>query len=349
MNLESQHSTLNTQHSTLNTVEIPKNNAFNALRLFFALVVVLYHCIGHYRTLNEFESIIFDGHIAVCAFFIISGFWITKSYFSSASLKNFYIKRIKKILPMYYLSILLFSIVCFFVSNLSIKEYFNSEYVKYLFCNAIFLNFLHKNLPGCFFGDAVNGALWTIKIEIGFYLILPLIMHFWEKIKTRRMKNLYLTILYTLSILYSIGIAYLSRKIKIPTQLVNQLPTFIAHFISGMVIYLNWDIIFPKLNKIILPFIIIFILHYFTKTEIFLPISLAFIIVFLALRLKFLFNIGKNIDFSWGLYLFHFPLMQILYFSGISKLSPTIYLVSVISIAFVITYVVEVFFQRKIK
>ena len=37
---------------------------------------------------------------------------------------------------------------------------------------------MHPTLPGCF-GDrfvAVNGSLWTIKIEIAFYILLPLLI-----------------------------------------------------------------------------------------------------------------------------------------------------------------------------
>lgn len=332
-----------------NAIDIPKDNAFNAIRLFFALDVIFTHCIGRYRALRGFESIILNGHISVCAFFIISGFWITKSYLSSPTVKTFYIKRIKKILPMYYLSILVFSIICFFVSDLSAKEYFNIEYAKYIFFNAIFLNFLHKDLPGCFAGDAVNGALWTIKIEIGFYLILPLIMYFWKKIKTTKMKNIYLIILYALSILYNLIMTYFSDIIGLPSQLANQLPGFIAYFVSGMLIYLNWNILITKLNILFIPSFILFIIHYVTKTEILLPITFAVIIIFLAMRLKIFSNIGKQIDFSWGLYLFHFPIMQILHFSGVSMLSPAIYIVSVLGIAFLFTYIAEVFLQKRIK
>ena len=74
-----------------------------------------------------------------------------------------------------------------FAGELSIKEFFtNAETWKYLFWNCIFLNFMHPSLPGCFDGKfaAVNGALWTIKIEIAFYVVLPILIWFFKKMKS---------------------------------------------------------------------------------------------------------------------------------------------------------------------
>ena len=53
---------------------------------------------------------------------------------------------------------------------------------------------------------------------------------------------------------------------------------------------------------------------YYKKTEILFPFALAVIIVWASLLCKNLSCIGKEMDFSWGIYLFHFSLMQILYF-----------------------------------
>ena len=144
---------------------IPKENAFNAIRLFLCFVVVFMHSLGNVGISNKY---LLDGHMAVCGFFIISGFWITKSYFNSENLKVFFLKRIKKIFPMYYISVIGFSILCLCFSEMTPNDYFGLKYFKYLFWNCIFLNFMHPSLPGCFNGSAVNGALWTIKIEIGF-------------------------------------------------------------------------------------------------------------------------------------------------------------------------------------
>lgn len=46
------------------------------------------------------------------------------------------------------------------------------EVFKYVAANLVFLNFTHPNLPGLFESNslqAINGALWTLKIEVMFY------------------------------------------------------------------------------------------------------------------------------------------------------------------------------------
>ncbi|MGP1587109.1 MAG: acyltransferase family protein [Treponemataceae bacterium] len=325
--------------------DIPNKNAFNAVRLFLCMIVIFMHCLNKVEIYNRF---LLDGYTAVCGFFVISGFWISKSYLCSKNIKTFFIKRIKKIFPMYYISLIGFSLLCVYFSDLQVKEYFCKEYLEYLFWNAIFLNFVHPNLPGCFNSQAVNGALWTIKVEIGFYLIAPIIITVWEKIKTTKCKNIFLTLLYLFSILYKVILKNFAEKWNLPLQLEHQLPAFISCFVSGMLIFFNLNFFLKVKNFIILPCIAIFALHYFTNTEFFLPISLAVIIVFSSLTFKSLSTIGKEIDFSWGMYLFHFPLMQILYFSGNAKNIPA-YTSSVIGIAFCLTFVTEKYIQKRIK
>jgi peptidoglycan/LPS O-acetylase OafA/YrhL len=325
---------------------IQKENAFNAIRLLFCIVVIFMHCLNKCNIENRY---LLDGHVAVCGFFIISGFWVSKSYFSSKDIKDFFIKRAKKILPMYYIAVVGFSLICAVFSNLQLKDFFGIDYLKYLFWNGMFLNFKHPSLPGCFNGEAINGALWTIKIEIGFYIILPVILYFWRRIKLNRSKNIYLATLYLLSILYNSILKRYSNQWHLPGQLEHQLPGFVSFFISGMLVLFNWKTFIQFKNWLIIPSITVYILHYFTNTEYVFPLALAIIIVYFSLLLKFLNRIGKDIDFSWGMYLFHFPLMQILYFNGRQYINVPIYISSVIGIAFMLTFIVEKYIQKRIK
>ena len=51
--------------------------------------------------------------------------------------------------------------------------------------NLIFLNFVHPTLPGVFEGNQlseVNGALWTLKIEVMFYAAVPLLAWAFRKL-----------------------------------------------------------------------------------------------------------------------------------------------------------------------
>ena len=325
---------------------IPRENAFNAIRLLLCLVVLFMHTLGVVGIVNPY---VLDGHMAVCGFFIMSGFWVTKSYFASENLKTFFLKRARKILPMYYISVIAFSLICLYFSDLPAKEYFCSDYFKYLFWNCIFLNFMHPSLPGCFAGGAVNGALWTIKIEIAFYLLLPLVLYFWKKMKGSVRKNIFLGILYVLSVLYNLLLKRYSERLSLPSQLEHQLPGFISFFVSGMFIFLNWNLFLKIKNWLVIPSVAVYVLHYITKTEILFPFALAVIIVWASLLCKNLSCIGSDMDFSWGIYLFHFPLMKILYFCVDGNVNIPVYVASVLGISFMLTFIAEKYIQGTLK
>ena len=334
------------QNDPFENPSIQNENAFNAIRFYLCMTVVTFHSLTNISIGNNNPFL--DGHLAVSGFFIISGFWITKSFLSSKDLKDFFSKRLKKILPMYYIAVIGFSILCLKYSTLSPKEYFGIEYWKYLFWNCIFLNFMHPSLPGCFDGAAVNGSLWTIKIEVGFYIILPLLMHIMKKLKTTMKKNIFLISIYILSVLYNVALHRLASKWNLPAQLEHQLPGLMSFFVSGMIIFLNWQYFIKYKNFLIIPSIVLFVLRYYTHTEFLFPIAFSIIITFLALSLKFLKSIGRPIDFSWGMYLFHFPVMQIIKYHGFSG-NALIYLFSVIGISFTLTFIIEKYIQKKIK
>ena len=168
----------NLQKALVSPVNVSKSNAFNFLRLVCCLVVIYEHCVV--LSGADFPCCGLRG-IAVNVFFILSGFWVTQSFLKSGSIKEYAIKRFKKILPQYLLVVIACAVGLSAFSVLPLREYFcNSVFYKYLAANIFTLNFIQPNLPGVFEGLAlngsVNGSLWTIKIEVGFYIFLPLIV-----------------------------------------------------------------------------------------------------------------------------------------------------------------------------
>jgi peptidoglycan/LPS O-acetylase OafA/YrhL len=156
-------------------IVVPEENAFNFLRLVCCLIVIYEHSV----VLSQSEKICLDFRgIAVNVFFILSGFWVTVSFLKSSSAKEFALKRCRKIFPQYFAVIIFSAIFLCTFSSLKISEYFfNADFFKYILANFSTLNFLHPSLPGVFenqvLNGSVNGSLWTIKIEIAFYVFLP--------------------------------------------------------------------------------------------------------------------------------------------------------------------------------
>ncbi len=73
-------------------------------------------------------------------------------------------------------------------SSLSASQYFGLGFWKYLGANLLFLNFLAPGLPGVFTSHlnyAEDGALWTLKIEVVFYLCVPIIYYLCHRFGTK--------------------------------------------------------------------------------------------------------------------------------------------------------------------
>ena len=190
--------------------EISKQNNFTLLRMLCCLIIIYEHSVflsnSSYINLNLCWY-------AVRVFFILSGFWVTFSLLRSKSLKEYALKRFKKIFPLYWTIVIGFALILSSVSSLSFYEYFkNIDFYKYLAANLSTLNFLCQSLPGVFEGlpleGAVNGALWTIKVEVGFYIILPFILFLINKFSKKFTENIEMNGLIILFIIFILSVTY---------------------------------------------------------------------------------------------------------------------------------------------
>ena len=296
-------------------MDINRKNNFDLIRLLAAIVVLIAHVASKsqypaFLTLTK----IFNSKVAVDSFFIISGFLIFRSFENSSSLKSYIQKRAKRILPAYVAVIVIFAFALYFVSSVSFREYFNIEFVKYIFFNLITLNFLQSTLPGVFVDNpqtaAVNDPLWTIKVEIMFYIVVPFIAYILHKTN----KVFAIAAIYLLSILYSAVVVQLTDLLspEMMIQLEQQLPGQIAFFISGAFLYYFYDRFKYNVTLLLPIATLIVIVHNLVAQVYFLyPLALAVIVIYFCLIFKCLGNFGKYGDFSYGIYIWHFPILQI--------------------------------------
>jgi peptidoglycan/LPS O-acetylase OafA/YrhL len=334
------------------TDAISRDNNINFLRLVLAWTVVIAHSSlsGHNYQFKK----LFDGEIAVCGFFIISGFLIIRSYWSSKSLKDYFIKRCRRLLPAYYFTIVLCMAGLSLLSTLSMDEYFKSpQLLKYFIANAFFMNFLQPSLPGVFSENnmaSVNGALWTIKLEIGFYIIVPIIAFILNKCKTKKRINVFLAVLFMSGYVYNFICLYLFRKFenKFIEELAHQLPGYIQYFAVGIFCVINYKLVKKYDKYLIIPAIGILALYYWIGNTYFLPIGLGIIIMFIGFGFSRLNNIGKNGDYSYGVYIFHFPVIQILVALGYFDLNKNVALIIMIATVFSMSYLSWHFLEKKI-
>ncbi|MDO5655588.1 MAG: acyltransferase [Flavobacteriaceae bacterium] len=294
----------------MHAFHINKNN-FDFIRFSLAFIVMIAHIavLVPGELYSEIQPY-FKSEIAIHAFFILSGFLVSKSLAHTLTLRKYFIKRIRRIVPAYTFVVIFFGILLSSVSQFSPTEYFSSaQFWKYMSVNLLYQNYLQPCLPGVFENTntmcAVNGALWTIKIEEAFYLLLPFLAFLNKKIFGK--KWLFYLLVYIASILFFniLNHAGLHRFAK-------QLPGSLCYFSGGIVAFHFFEKIIPNLKLLFLPAILIFLIEYFFSDFVILrPAALTVIVLFIAYHFSFLNRFGKYGDFTYGTYIFHFPIIQL--------------------------------------
>ncbi len=159
---------------------IKAKNNFDLLRAIFAIIVFIVHAdvLSTNSNLHSLVSLL-SSKLAVKSFFVVSGFLIFMSYQNSQNITSYFSKRIRRIYPAYLFVIIASVLLGAIFTMFSANEYWSITSLKYFLANLTFLNFLQPTLPGLFINNinpAVNGALWTLKIEVMFYIAVPLIV-----------------------------------------------------------------------------------------------------------------------------------------------------------------------------
>ena len=161
----------------------------DGLRFFSFFIVFLAHSFNADNSLiketNWYKIIkvrmFSDGDIGVSFFFVLSGFLISyllikeKEITNKIDIKFFYIRRILKIWPLYYL-VVIFGFLLFPV----LKAYFGqvpNETANPILCSTFLNNFdrMH-HAPDA----SVIAVLWSVAIEEQFYLVWPVLLYFTE-------------------------------------------------------------------------------------------------------------------------------------------------------------------------
>jgi peptidoglycan/LPS O-acetylase OafA/YrhL len=307
-----------------------KNN-FDLLRLALAMGV----CIAHAYLVSGFDGLewvarIISGTSLVKAFFVISGFLVFMSYEQAASIRSYAIKRMRRIYPAYLTIVILSALVLPVLTLDTMTGYFSVHWVKYVISNLTFLNFLQPTISGVFSSNldpTINGSLWTIKVEVMFYACVPLFVALF-----RRFSHLpVLLFFYCLSILYSSYFMGMSEATgsEFYRSLGRQLPGQLSYFMSGAFMYY----FMPSFKRhikwyVIVSFLVLLVDGVYALTF-FVPFALGTVVIFCGVSC-YLGNFGRFGDFSYGVYIVHFPIIQLLLHFNVLVKSPNYFLLLVV-------------------
>jgi peptidoglycan/LPS O-acetylase OafA/YrhL len=289
-----------------------EQNNFTLLRVLLALMVVL----GHAKLLSGTAWPGFPFNLAdaaVDSFFVVSGFLITGSYERCHGLWAFYVRRIFRLYPMYLFIVLAQAAVMLaLLPGGPFSE--PRATMRYLAANAVLANFLQYDIGGVLSGlrnSGINPSLWTLKIEIGFYLIVPLVY-----VAIRRWGWRVLAAIFLGSVAYSVLLRHSGD-----VRLARQLPGQMQFFVAGMALYLYGRGL--RVNPWVGALIAAAFLAAWTVVhdipDGIRPLIVAAFVHSVALSTP---PVRLRTDLSYSVYLLHGPLIQILILLGLFQDNP---------------------------
>jgi len=303
-------------------------NNMDAIRYVLAFAVVVEHF--NYLCGADIPFPI-PASTGVGGFFALSGFLIYRNFEKRPGLRHYIAARARRILPPYLFIVLLCAFLLAAVSSLPAARYFTDpQWWCYLVSNTLFLNFLEPSLPGVFEGPrfttaAVNGSLWTMKVEWCLYLSVPLVAALLRRLHRSPQESIWVfCAIITLSTGYSWLFAHLHRVSghEIYAILGRQVFGQLSFFYIGVLLYYRLDTLMHRKWTIMILLICgLAAMRLWPETGIFLsPPVLGTLVIWFSMVGNWGHLVSRHDNVSYDIYLFHFPLMQLAVMAGISRL-----------------------------
>jgi len=323
------------------------DNNFTLIR-FFAATMVLY---SHMFTLigEKFHPYakhfgLTLGIVGVDIFFFTSGFLVTASLLTRKDIFAFAWARFLRIYPALFFAVIVSILIGLYFTTLSMEDFFKHSLVHRFFIHNITLyGGITYFLPGGVFSEnirhGVNGSLWTLPWEIKMYMIL-FILGVFIYIKPKLLNKKTLVIIFSLIVFVFLSLLYVNRFYHFTTNVsITPALRFLPLFFMGSLLYIIKDkLILSTRFFLFLLFLIImsagnakfyYILHY---------LFIGYIILYLAYIPKGkIRNFNKFGDYSYGLYIYAFPIQQ-----SVIALNPNISGLNAFYISFAITLILSI-------
>jgi peptidoglycan/LPS O-acetylase OafA/YrhL len=303
------------------------NNSYTFLRHLLASLVLVSHVFGLSAGFGKILLGDFSiGTLAVFCFFSISGYLVIPGLLVNG-IRRYVINRFTRIYPGYLLVIFFTGVVFYPIWRIQSQyEIFDwNTSIRYFLNNlALFpqsagdVNSSWNSLSGFPFKSVlpsvVNGSIWTIPLEIGAYLFLCSIFFLAVVLKKYKFEKILITsffIIWGISI-YSAGIyptldVVHSSRIE---QVLTKWPYLLAFMTGASMRVLN----LKKISNLKFWILIILVCTGFNNLLVWALIgSIGFTILTLKAGDSDAFaSFNQYRDISYGIYLYHFPIIQVL-------------------------------------
>jgi peptidoglycan/LPS O-acetylase OafA/YrhL len=146
--------------------------SLTSFRFIAAFIIFLFHCSIHFdwRVGSKLvDKFFLNGATFMTGFFVLSGFIMTHVYSNTDFTKrgntfNFYLKRFAKIYPSYA-----FATIVYFIF---LHDYTSKQILRVLITNPFLVQGFFPNI----FGIGMNGATWSLTVEMFLYFLFPFLI-----------------------------------------------------------------------------------------------------------------------------------------------------------------------------
>lgn len=325
-----------------------RRNNFDLIRLLAALQVAIHHAAHHFEVPGWWweATQILPG---VPTFFFVSGFLISKSYENSPRLPDYARNRALRIYPALYACTALSLVSVWMSGYFAAVEVPLRTFVAWVAGQLTVVQFFNPDFMRAFGSGVLNGSLWTITVELQFYVLVPLLYAGLRRFApSRRAETVSLLVL--IAAFVAVNQTFLSLNQTRSEQLEMKLlkvtfaPWFYM-FLVGMLVQRNFAPIHALLARraaILLP---AFLVLAWAGAGVFgwtvgnqmhpvLFLALAAAVFSLAYTLPDLSErVLRRNDISYGLYIYHIPVINLMMFRGHMHQASDVAIAVIISIA----------------
>ncbi len=310
-----------------------RNNNFDLIRLFAASQVAILHSlhIMGVEASGIWDRMLFLLHIfpGVPIFFFVSGYLITRSYESNSKISEYASNRILRVYPGLITAVCL-SFVLIFVSGYMVQA--DASFIEWLqlfLAKASIVQFYNPDFMRGYGDGVLNGSLWTITVELQFYVIVP-IVYFLLKLDRGGNAKLLLLILafFAINRVYSYLHGSFHDHLLYKLVSVSFAPWFYM-FLVGMFFQRNFEY-FHKLlaGKFFYLLAIYLVIGFFASQHnanfgnnvdpLFYLLLVPLVFSFAYSSPDLAMRTTKGNDFSYGIYIYHMPVVNFLIYLGFS-------------------------------
>jgi peptidoglycan/LPS O-acetylase OafA/YrhL len=300
-----------------------RENNIDFVRIFLALLVIFSHSypltLGHERSepfILLSRGQVTGGHIAVDLFFILSGFLITASYERSRSAASFLRKRAARIYPAFILLAVLTVVVIRPLAHAQADGASLAQKVVNVVGNTLILR--EANYSAAFPLNAtagvINGSLWSIYYEFWCYIGVLLL-----GLTGLLRSKMFLVVLFGASILVSLLFAY--YRWNISGNILGAIWGYPPFWARLLPMYLAGVVFYRFRNSFSISRVPVLIASLALVVACIAPLGYTALFPIAGTYLAMCFSFSPSIrlhqtnrfgDFSYGTYLYAFPLQQLI-------------------------------------